>query len=146
MQQVVITETAFNPWQFLQDYEQQLQQHHPKIGAVSMFVGTMRDNNEGDAVQMLFLEHYPQMTEHYLRKISAQAMQQWQIMDTLIVHRVGAMSPNDTIVLVAAWAAHRGAAFDACRYLIEELKHRAPFWKRETLPTGARWVEHNTPA
>jgi len=97
-------------------------------------------------VQMLFLEHYPQMTEHYLRKISAQAMQQWQIMDTLIVHRVGAMSPNDTIVLVAAWAAHRGAAFDACRYLIEELKHRAPFWKRETLPTGARWVEHNTPA
>jgi molybdopterin synthase catalytic subunit len=142
---VILTPTAFNPWQTLADYEQQLQHPH-KIGAVSSFVGTMRDNNEGDAVQTLFLEHYPQMTEHYLRKISQQALQQWQILDTLIVHRVGVMVPNDTIVLVAAWAAHRGAAFDACRYLIEELKHRAPFWKRETLATGDRWVQHNTPA
>lgn len=142
---VVVTETAFQPWQVLQDYEQELQQYHRKIGAVSTFVGTMRDNNEGDAVQSLFLEHYPQMTEHYLNKISQHALRQWNIMDTLIVHRVGEMYPNDTIVLVAAWAAHRGAAFDACRYLIEELKHRAPFWKRETLPNGARWVEHNTP-
>lgn len=142
---VVVTETAFQPWQVLQDYERELQQYHRKIGAVSTFVGTMRDNNEGDTVQSLFLEHYPQMTEHYLNKISQHAMQQWNIIDTLIVHRVGEMYPNDTIVLVAAWAAHRGAAFDACRYLIEELKHRAPFWKRETLPNGARWVEHNTP-
>jgi molybdopterin synthase catalytic subunit len=142
---VVLTPTAFNPWQILADYELQLQHPH-KIGAVSTFVGTMRDNNEGDAVQTLFLEHYPQMTEHYLRKISQQALQQWQILDTLIVHRVGVMVPNDTIVLVAAWAAHRGTAFDACRYLIEELKHRAPFWKRETLATGERWVQHNTPA
>lgn len=142
---VVVTETAFQPWQVLQDYERELQQHHRKIGAVSTFVGTMRDNNEGDTVHALFLEHYPQMTEHYLNKISQHALQHWNIMDTLIVHRVGAMYPNDTIVLVAAWAAHRGAAFDACRYLIEALKHHAPFWKRETLPNGERWVEHNTP-
>lgn len=142
---VVVTETAFQPWQVLQDYEQELQQYHRKIGAVSTFIGTMRDNNEGDTVRSLFLEHYPQMTEHYLNKISQHALQQWNIMDTLIVHRVGEMYPNDTIVLVAAWAAHRGAAFDACRYLIEALKHHAPFWKRETLPNGERWVEHNTP-
>lgn len=142
---VVVTETAFQPWQILQEYEQELQHCHRKIGAVSTFVGTMRDNNEGDTVHTLFLEHYPQMTEHYLNKISQHALQHWDIMDTLIVHRVGEMHPNDTIVLVAAWAAHRGAAFEACRYLIEELKHRAPFWKRETLPNGTRWVEHNTP-
>lgn len=142
---VIVTETAFQPWQVLQEYERELLQYHRKIGAVSTFVGTMRDNNEGDAVKSLFLEHYPQMTEHYLNKISQHALQHWDIMDTLIVHRVGEMFPNDTIVLVAAWAAHRGAAFDACRYLIEELKHRAPFWKRETLPNGERWVEHNTP-
>lgn len=143
--QVVLTTAAFHPWQTLADYELQLQQHH-KIGAVSTFVGSMRDTNEGDTVHKLFLEHYPQMTEHYLHKISQQALQQWQVMDTLIVHRVGEMYPNDTIVLVAAWAAHRSAAFNACRYLIEELKQHAPFWKRETLPTGERWVQHNTPA
>ncbi|SEH09053.1 molybdenum cofactor biosynthesis protein MoaE [Candidatus Venteria ishoeyi] len=145
---VQLTEQAFNPWQILQTHESQLEARYGKghWGAASHFIGTMRDLNEGDSVQAMFLEHYPGMTESYLKKISDEALQRWDILDTLILHRVGTILPGENIVLVAAWASHRGPAFDACRYLIEELKHRAPFWKRETLPDQARWVSENTPA
>ncbi|MBT7327923.1 MAG: molybdenum cofactor biosynthesis protein MoaE, partial [Gammaproteobacteria bacterium] len=84
--------------------------------------------------------------DQYLGKISQEAAEQWDLLDTLIVHRVGLMMPNDPIVLVAAWSAHRGVAFEAARYLIEELKSRAPFWKKEQLLEGERWVANNTPA
>ncbi|MEN8216602.1 MAG: molybdenum cofactor biosynthesis protein MoaE [Pseudomonadota bacterium] len=135
---VEVTENEFNPWTSLQAYEDTLVAQHGKCGAVATFVGTMRD--EGKTVQRLFLEHYPGMTEKYLHGISETALQRWDILDTLIIHRVGEMLPGDTIVLVAAWAGHRAPAFDACRFLIEELKSKAPFWKRETVGEGARWV------
>jgi len=92
----------------------------------------------------MLLEHYPGMTENYLQKISEEAASKWDILDSLIVHRVGEMHPNDPIVLVAVWSAHRAAAFDASRYLMEELKSRAPFWKKESLSDKTRWVDKNT--
>ena len=140
---VEITSNEFKPWEQLQAYETGLMDQH-SIGAVATFVGTMRDNNEGDTVQSLFLEHYPGMTEKYLYSMSETALQRWDILDTLIIHRVGQIQPGDKIVLVAAWAKHRAPAFDACRFLIDELKSRAPFWKKETLREGVRWVSSST--
>ena len=141
-----ISVDAINPWQRLEAYQQQHPELDGKHGATAVFVGTMRDFNEGDDVAAMQLEHYPQMTQKYLRDIAAQAMQQWSLLDVMIVHRVGAVRPNDTIVLVAVWSAHRADAFDASRQLMELLKSQAPFWKQETLGNGAkRWVEKNTP-
>ena len=135
---------AFDPWQAIQSYQAE-HMEAGKYGACASFVGTMRDFNEGDDVQSMTLEHYPGMTENYLDKICAEAKTRWDIIDCLIIHRVGDISPNDPIVLTAVWSAHRAAAFDACRYLMEELKSRAPFWKKESLPEGERWVDKNTP-
>jgi molybdopterin synthase catalytic subunit len=140
----MIRQQDFDPWQEIQQY-QRTQIPAGKYGATASFVGSMRDFNEGDEVQVMTLEHYPGMTENYLEKICAEACQRWDIIDCLIVHRVGEIHPDDPIVLTAVWSAHRAAAFDACRYLMEELKSRAPFWKKETLPNGHRWVEKNTP-
>ncbi len=141
---VAILADPFDPWATLLDY-QRTEEFAGRYGATAVFVGTMRDFNEGDSVRAMTLEHYPGMTERYLEKISRQARERWSLVDSLIVHRVGALLPNDPIVLVAVWSAHRAAAFDASRYLMEELKSRAPFWKKETLVEGSRWVEHNTP-
>lgn len=116
-----------------------------RIGAAATFIGFMRDLNEGDEVAAMELEHYPGMTEKALEQLRDEAVTRWQLTDALVIHRVGALSPTDTIVLVAAWSAHRAAALDACRFLIEELKTRAPFWKKERLGDRERWVEHNTP-
>jgi molybdopterin synthase catalytic subunit len=104
----------------------------------------MRDFNVGDHVHAMTLEHYPEMTQKYLDTICAEAEERWQLSGCLIIHRYGEISPGEPIVLTAAWSAHRAAAFDACRYLIEELKVRAPFWKKEITDTGERWV-HNAP-
>lgn len=116
-----------------------------QYGATAVFVGTMRDFNEGDDVKGMELEHYPGMTENYLKTLSQEASKRWSIIDSLIIHRVGELQPNDPIVLVAVWSAHRKDAFEASRYLMEELKSRAPFWKKEFLADGHRWVEQNTP-
>jgi len=140
---VEITKTEFNPWTTISAYEKNLVAQHD-IGATTTFVGTMRDYNDGDTVQAMFLEHYPGMTEKYLHTISKTALQRWDIIDTLITHRVGDIQPGDTIVLVAVWAGHRAPAFSAVRFLIEELKSKAPFWKRETLSDSVRWVNNNT--
>jgi molybdopterin synthase catalytic subunit len=86
------------------------------------------------------LEHYPAMTERELQAIGGEAARRWALEDWLVVHRVGALQPGDPIVLVAAWSGHRAEAFAACRYIIEALKTRAPFWKQEQTATGARWV------
>jgi molybdopterin synthase catalytic subunit len=115
-----------------------------KIGAMACFVGFMRDLNEGDAVRAMTLEHYPGMTEKALGKLRDAAIERWQLSDALLIHRVGDLAPSDPIVLVAAWSPHRNAALEACRFLIEELKHSAPFWKRERLADGTRWVASNT--
>jgi molybdopterin synthase catalytic subunit len=109
-------------------------------GATSVFVGTLRDFNQGHDVEQMTLEHYPGMTESYLQQISEEAAGRWDLVDTLVIHRVGRLHPGEPIVLVAVWAARRDDAFSACRYIIDELKTRAPFWKKETTDEGPRWV------
>ncbi|KPK31975.1 MAG: molybdenum cofactor biosynthesis protein MoaE [Betaproteobacteria bacterium SG8_40] len=118
-----------------------LREGNPAIGAVASFVGIVRDLNEGDAVATLTLEHYPGMTEKSLEEIVAQARQRWDIYDALVVHRVGTLKPLDQIVLVVVTSAHRGESFEACEFLMDYLKTRAPFWKKEVTPEGARWVD-----
>ena len=113
----------------------------PKVGAVAAFIGTVRDVNDGDRVSTLYLEHYPGMTERELEKICAEARQRWDLIATLVVHRVGELNPAEQIVLVAVTSGHRGDAFAACEFIMDYLKTRAPFWKREDTPAGQRWVE-----
>ncbi|HEB58901.1 MAG TPA: molybdenum cofactor biosynthesis protein MoaE [Gammaproteobacteria bacterium] len=117
-----------------------------RSGASSIFIGTMRDFNEGENVAAMFLEHYPGMTEKFLERIAAEAAERWPLDALYLEHRVGEIQPAEAIVVIGVWTAHRGDAFAACRYLIEELKSRAPFWKRETRPDGPRWVAGNTPS
>jgi len=133
---------AFDPWQELAHIESGLGKG--AHGACASFVGTMRDFNVGDHVHSMSLEHYPEMTQQFLDKICAEAVSRWDLIDCLIVHRYGEIKPGEPIVLTAAWSTHRAEAFDACRYLIEELKARAPFWKKEKTDTGERWV-HDAP-
>ncbi len=113
----------------------------PEIGAVACFVGTVRDVNEGTGVHTMTLEHYPGMTERSLEEICEQARGRWRLVDALVVHRYGELRPTDQIVLVVTTSAHRGDAFAACEFIMDFLKTRAPFWKRETTPEGTRWVE-----
>jgi molybdopterin synthase catalytic subunit len=119
----------------------QLRAHNPKVGAVVTFLGTVRDLNENALVAGMELEHYPGMTEQSLEKIVAEATARWTLFDALVVHRVGALLPQDQIVLVACTAAHRGDAFAACEFIIDYLKTDAPFWKKEQTADGARWVD-----
>jgi molybdopterin synthase catalytic subunit len=114
---------------------------NPKIGAIASFIGLARDVNDNARVIEIALEHYPGMTEKALMKIVEEAKSRWDIIDALIIHRVGKLKPTDQIVLVAVAAAHRHAAFDACGFIIDHLKTQAPFWKKEKLDNGERWVE-----
>ena len=118
-----------------------LRRANPKVGAVASFIGVVRDVNDGDAVRDMTLEHYPGMTERALEKIVAEAKSRWDIIDVLVVHRVGRLAPTDQIVLVVVTGAHRGEAFAACEFVMDYLKTRAPFWKKEQTGAGARWVE-----
>lgn len=111
-----------------------------KAGAVVSFTGLVRDLNGGKAIQKLTLEHYPGMTEKALAEIEQHAIQHWQLVGTVIIHRVGPLSPNDHIVFVAAASRRRENAFRACEYMIDKLKTEAPFWKKESTPDGNRWV------
>lgn len=141
---VQIKAGPFDPWQITQQF-QQSRLNEGEFGATASFVGTMRDFNENDDVRAMTLEHYPGMTESQLQTIIDDAHQQWPLQDALVVHRVGDIAPGDPIVLVVCWSAHRAAAFDGCRFLMEALKSRAPFWKKETLVNNTqRWVEKNT--
>lgn len=145
MLSIEVTEQAFDPWQVLQTFQQHAEFNAQLSGANAIFVGTMRDFNEGDAVQAMRLEHYPAMTHNYLQTLVQQAAEQWQLDHVLVKHRVGDLKPSEPIVLVAVWSAHRRASFEACRQIMEDLKHQAPFWKQETLQDGStRWVEKNT--
>ena len=119
----------------------QLRMARRDVGAVVSFIGQVRDVNEGDTVSQLTLEHYPGMTEKSLHAIIKQAKARWNIMDVLIIHRVGTLQPCDQIVLVAVSGAHRGEAFAACEFVMDYLKTEAPFWKKEVTPSGERWVE-----
>lgn len=141
---IEIRESPFEPLETLAHYQKERLEKQGKYGATACFIGTMRDFNEGDPVQCMHLEHYPGMTEKYLQRILGDAQQRWSFLDALVIHRVGKIYPNDPIVLISVWSAHRAAAFDACRFIIEALKSRAPFWKNETLTMGQRWVAKNT--
>ena len=114
------------------------------VGAVASFVGLVRDANDGTHVNAMTLEHYPGMTEKALEDICAQAASRWKLLDVRVIHRVGALKPGDRIVLVVVSSAHRGEAFAACEFIMDYLKTRAPFWKREETPEGTRWVEART--
>ncbi len=145
MNHIEILTTDFSPWNEIETFQQAHLVGDTNFGATATFVGTMRDFNEGDTVSSMFLEHYPEMTRLELEKLVARANKKWVLLDTLVVHRVGEITPAQPIVLVATWSAHRVAAFDACRFIMEELKHSAPFWKKEELTDGRhRWVEKNT--
>jgi len=113
----------------------------PRVGAVAAFIGLVRDINDAAAVTTLTLEHYPGMTEKALARIVDEAKSRWSVYDALVVHRVGELRPTDQIVLVVVTGAHRGEAFAACEFIMDYLKTRAPFWKKEQTPAGERWVE-----
>lgn len=112
-----------------------------QVGAVAVFIGTVRDLNQGSAVKQMTLEHYPGMTEAALEEIIEQAKSRWDLRNALIIHRIGPLKPQDQIVLVAVTSAHRGEAFSACEFMMDYLKTQAPFWKKEDTPDGARWVD-----
>ncbi|MBC9071787.1 molybdopterin synthase catalytic subunit MoaE [Thauera sp. CAU 1555] len=113
----------------------------PEVGAVASFVGLVRDSGYGKAVQAMTLEHYPGMTEASLAEIVAQAGQRWRLLGVRVIHRYGRLLPCDRIVFVGVASAHRGDAFAACEFIMDYLKTRAPFWKREETPEGAHWVD-----
>jgi molybdopterin synthase catalytic subunit len=120
---------------------QSLRLTRPDIGAVVSFIGQVRDMNDGSGVSAMHLEHYPGMTEKSLETITQQAKQRWDIVDVLVIHRIGDLNPSDQIVMVAVSSAHRKEAFMACEFVMDYLKTEAPFWKKELTTNGARWVE-----
>ncbi|MCY4285061.1 MAG: molybdenum cofactor biosynthesis protein MoaE [Thiotrichales bacterium] len=114
---------------------------NPKVGAVATFLGLVRDINAGTDVAEMTLEHYPGMTERAIENICRDAAARWEILDTRIVHRVGTLRPTDPIVIVVVASGHRRDALDACAFIMDFLKTRAPFWKKERTGDGERWVE-----
>lgn len=136
---VIISKTPFGPLVELARCQQSLKPG--SYGATASFIGSLRDFNDSANVRAMTLEYYPGMTEKQLQAIADHAKAAWDVLEVLIVHRVGAIGIGEPIVLTAAWAAHREPAFAACRYLIEKLKTDAPFWKKETLDNAQqRWV------
>jgi molybdopterin synthase catalytic subunit len=137
MIEIRVQETPFDP----AAEQESLWRGRPQVGALVSFLGLMRDFNEGQGITGMTLEHYPGMTERALQAIAGEAVGRWDLDSVRILHRVGALLPADPIVLVAVTSAHRGDAFRACEFLIDYLKTRAPFWKKEVTATGERWVE-----
>jgi molybdopterin synthase catalytic subunit len=118
-----------------------LRRGNPGIGAIASFIGVVRDVNGSERIAEMTLEHYPGMTEKSIAGIVDQAKSRWSIFDALVVHRIGLLKPLDQIVLVGVTGAHRGDAFAACEFIMDYLKTRAPFWKKEQTVEGERWVE-----
>jgi len=118
-----------------------LRKGNSQVGAVASFIGVVRDVNDGGTVAEMTLEHYPGMTEKAIEEIIVQAKGRWKVLDALVIHRVGTLKPTDQIVLVIVTSGHRGDAFAACEFIMDYLKTRAPFWKKEQTGQGARWVE-----
>ena len=138
-----VSEQCIEPWEIIAK-QQRAQDIAGQFGATASFVGTMRDFSDRPDITKMLLEHYPAMTARYLQKLEDKAKDQWPLLDCLIVHRVGEVLPSDAIVVIACWSAHRRAALDACDWLIEELKYKAPFWKKEFTEQGQHWVSGNT--
>jgi len=133
---ISIQAASFNPG----DEIRELQRASLDVGGISVFVGVVRDTNEEDAVSGLYLEHYPGMTEKQIKTIVDEAKSRWDVRAATVIHRVGQLHPGDEIVFVGVGSRHRGDAFDACEFIIDYLKTRAPFWKKETTETGDRWL------
>ena len=132
-----VQEADFN----IQDEYDAMRSDNQEDGAIVFFTGLVRDFNQGNDVTGLFLEHYPAMTEKALGKIVEEAKERWPINRVRLIHRVGQLYLSDQIVFVAVSSKHREAAFDACRFIMDYLKNRAPFWKKETTTQGDVWVE-----
>ncbi len=137
MNKITIQANPFDPGA----EQQALRAGNPRIGALVTFLGLMRDINEGEAVSGMTLEHYPGMTEKALEAIVAEAEQRWDLEAVRVIHRVGDLAPEEPIVLVAVASLHRGETFHACEFIIDYLKTRAPFWKKEKTAAGERWVD-----
>ncbi len=137
MFRIVVQEADFDPGAEIA----RLHAGQSRVGAVAAFVGLVRDVNDEAAVSGMCLEHYPGMTEKSLAAIAREAQARWQLCEGVIIHRVGELAPLDRIVLVGVASAHRGEAFAACEFIMDYLKTRAPFWKRENTAQGPRWVE-----
>ena len=114
---------------------------NPKVGAVATFLGLVRDINAGADVAEMTLEHYPGMTERAIENICRDAAARWEILDARVVHRVGTLRPTDPIVIVVVASGHRRDALEACAFIMDFLKTRAPFWKKERTGDGERWVQ-----
>ena len=141
---IEIISEKFDPWELLVEYKRNELQNNPKIGASSVFLGTMRDFNDDEDIDSMELEHYPGMTEKYLSNIVTKAIKKFNIIDGLVIHRVGLLFPTDPIVLVVTWSERRDNAFNATREIMESLKEQAPFWKKESTDNGFRWVKPKT--
>ena len=137
MIEIRVQDSPFDPAAEQED----LWRGRPQVGALVSFLGLMRDFSAGQGVTGMTLEHYPGMTEKALQTIAEEAVGRWDLHSVRILHRIGTLAPADPIVLVAVTSAHRGDAFRACEFLIDYLKTRAPFWKKEVTATGARWVD-----
>jgi molybdopterin synthase catalytic subunit len=134
---ILVQESDFDPGAEIEA----LHAGQARVGAVASFVGLVRDLNEGEGVSSLTLEHYPAMTQKSLREIVGQAQGRWSLLDVTVIHRVGRLQPLDRIVFVGVASMHRGDAFAACEFIMDYLKTRAPFWKKEVTPAGDKWVE-----
>ena len=141
---IELFEQSFDPWEWVKSYQDAQVEMQHSFGATSIFIGSMRNFNEGEEVQSMYLEHYPGMAEKHLTELAKVAMQQWDIIDICIAHRVGSIFPGDPIVCVAVWSVHRKNAYEANRMIMEDLKSKTPFWKKEQLAGSSRWVEKNT--
>ena len=140
---IELRKEPFNAYKEIQSYLDSLDMVG-KYGATASFVGTMRDFNEDKKVTSMTLEHYPGMTEKHLDTIVKEATEKWNLLDVLILHRIGKVKIAEDIVLVVTWSAHRKEAFESCRVIMEQLKSGAPFWKKEETSLGGEWVEKNT--
>ena len=133
---IEIRPEAFDPWHEISQFQRSSSLRAGSYGACATFVGTMREFNLGDNVSSMHLEHYAGMTEQLLASHAQSVVQEYDLLELLVLHRVGDIYPNDPIVLVAAWSAHRASAFDGCRDMMEHLKSKATFWKKETISGG----------
>ena len=125
----------------LDDEVKTLRQGDKRVGAVCTFTGIVRDRNDGLSVSSMELEHYPGMTEKAIEAMIDEALKRFDIFAARVVHRVGLLQPLDQVVMVAVTSSHRGESFKACEFLMDYLKTQAPFWKKEQIPEGARWVD-----
>ena len=140
----LIVQEAFDPLEQVAKYQKQFGFEDNRIGATSIFIGTMRDFNDDAGIDSMFLDHYSGMAEKALNEIGGGAVERWGLSELLIVHRVGLIYPGEPIVTVATWSSHRAHAFESCRHVMDLLKSNAPFWKKEFSKTGDRWVLKNT--